>query len=243
MTKNLNDRLIEKFIADEMRAFHGVKPDAVLLEIGCGDLRYMEHCTKPGWHSVFSDYEIRNGKISVRLDAHFLPFRDSSFDIVLMTEVLEHLHHPAQGLKEISRVMKTGQTFIFTVPFLWGLHELPNDYVRYTEFGLKNILEDANFKIERFQRRGDLIGVIFTLWNVLVGGGLEYLRRARTLFFLAAILSPISNVLERLMIAVYLRLFGKRLSSFLDLPGNHLKGVAGMLSHWHLGYNVVCRKV
>ncbi len=39
-------------------------------------------------------------------DAHKLPFRKSSFDIVLAVETLEHLHDPDQALSEINRVLK-----------------------------------------------------------------------------------------------------------------------------------------
>lgn len=39
-------------------------------------------------------------------DAHRLPFRENSFDLVICTEVLEHVTNPRQVLREIKRVLK-----------------------------------------------------------------------------------------------------------------------------------------
>jgi len=36
--------------------------------------------------------------------AYQLPFPDAAFDLVVATEMLEHLEHPAQALREIARV-------------------------------------------------------------------------------------------------------------------------------------------
>ncbi len=53
--------------------------------------------------------------------AEFLPFGDDSFDVVVASEVLEHLPHPEAALREISRV--TTQHALITVPHepFWSL--------------------------------------------------------------------------------------------------------------------------
>lgn len=53
-----------------------------------------------------------------------LPFPDAFFDAVLLSEVLEHLEHDADGLAEVYRVLKPGGLALITVPhadypFLW----------------------------------------------------------------------------------------------------------------------------
>jgi glycosyltransferase involved in cell wall biosynthesis/SAM-dependent methyltransferase len=57
-------------------------------------------------------------------DAHALPFRDQSFDRVLMTEVLEHLEDDRRALAEVHRVLRPGGILALSVPharypFLW----------------------------------------------------------------------------------------------------------------------------
>ncbi|MBN1191348.1 MAG: methyltransferase domain-containing protein [Dehalococcoidales bacterium] len=49
-------------------------------------------------------------------DAENLPLPSASYDIVICTEVLEHLIYPERALGEISRVLKPGASFIGSVP-------------------------------------------------------------------------------------------------------------------------------
>ena len=52
-------------------------------------------------------------------DAYRLPFADATFDVVICSEVLEHLHTYDQALAEICRVLKPGGRFVATVPRAW----------------------------------------------------------------------------------------------------------------------------
>jgi methionine biosynthesis protein MetW len=49
-------------------------------------------------------------------DASELPFADGSFDVVVCTEVLEHLFAPQETVGEIRRVLRPAGTLIVTVP-------------------------------------------------------------------------------------------------------------------------------
>ena len=79
-------------------------------------------------------------------DGITMPFQDATFDCAIGTEVLEHCPEPEVILKEVYRVLKPDGLFFFTVPFLWNLHEVPNDQYRYTPFSLKRHLEKSGFK-------------------------------------------------------------------------------------------------
>ena len=96
---------------------------------------------------TLTDIEDRVGDGSVVIaDANVhLPFDDSSVDLILCTEVLEHLHTPKVAMREMRRILKSDGTLLITVPFVWGEHEVPHDYYRYTQFGIKHLCEDAGF--------------------------------------------------------------------------------------------------
>lgn len=49
-------------------------------------------------------------------DAKSLPFKDETFDIVLCTEVIEHVESPSRAIKELFRVTKTGGYIVLTTP-------------------------------------------------------------------------------------------------------------------------------
>ena len=74
-----------------------------------------------------------------------LPLDDRSFDVVVNTQVLEHVDDPAAVLGEFRRLLvPTGELWL-TAPFVWELHEEPHDYFRFTTHGLRSLLERAGF--------------------------------------------------------------------------------------------------
>jgi ubiquinone/menaquinone biosynthesis C-methylase UbiE len=56
-------------------------------------------------------------------DAHGLPFKDESFDIIIISEVLEHLNNPGLAISNAFRVLKKGGKIIITTPY--------NEIIRY----------------------------------------------------------------------------------------------------------------
>lgn len=79
--------------------------------------------------------------------AYAIPAPDASFDTVLCSDVLEHLEEPGRALAEAWRVLAPGGAAIYTVPHIWHLHEEPRDFYRYTEHGLRYLLERAGFEV------------------------------------------------------------------------------------------------
>jgi len=50
-------------------------------------------------------------------DLQVTSFKDNSFDIVISTEVFEHIPHPYKAFKEVYRILKPGGAHVFTVPY------------------------------------------------------------------------------------------------------------------------------
>lgn len=74
-------------------------------------------------------------------DAHSLPLASESFDGIVLSEVMEHLHSPHEALTEILRVLRPGGRLIASVPFAIGIHADPHDYYRYTQESLTVLLQ------------------------------------------------------------------------------------------------------
>ena len=66
-----------------------------------------------------------------------LPFKDKTFDVVICTEVFEHLKYPLIASNEIYRVLKKKGVFIGSAPFIFPVHGDPDDYFRFTSSSLK----------------------------------------------------------------------------------------------------------
>ncbi|MDD5026585.1 MAG: methyltransferase domain-containing protein [Candidatus Peribacteraceae bacterium] len=80
--------------------------------------------------------------IDVVADAHALPFRSGSIDIVLFKNVIEHIRSPEIVMVEIHRVLKVGGILYIKLPFLQPFHAVPDDYQRYTESGMQELLRE-----------------------------------------------------------------------------------------------------
>lgn len=52
-------------------------------------------------------------------DLEALTFKDGSFDLVISSDIFEHVRHPRTGFEEIYRVLRPGGRHIFTVPMSW----------------------------------------------------------------------------------------------------------------------------
>jgi SAM-dependent methyltransferase len=74
-----------------------------------------------------------------------LPFEDASFDTVLNTQVIEHVADHQAMLYEAFRVLKSNGVLILSGPMYWPLHEEPYDFFRFTEHGLRYLLEQTGF--------------------------------------------------------------------------------------------------
>jgi len=123
-----------------------------LLDIGCGKMPYKEFIVANSTIEKYVGLDIEGAlnydadiKPDYLWDGITMPFADNSFDSAFGTEVLEHCARPEIILNEVYRVLKPGGVLFFTVPFLWPLHEVPNDAFRYTPFILQSLLKDAGF--------------------------------------------------------------------------------------------------
>lgn len=127
-----------------------------LLDVGCGHKPYAELFA----HMRHDGLEIDTPATRAHSAAeHFydggrMPFKTASFDALLVNQVLEHVFEPEAFLAELKRVLKPGGRLILTVPFAWDEHHQPQDYARYTRFGLAHLLGKAGFTVLEQRQTG-----------------------------------------------------------------------------------------
>lgn len=143
-----------------------------LLDLGCGRAPlyagYREHASAV----TTSDWKAAPCvDVVADLTAVPLPFDDASFDTVVLSDVLEHIPTPVPLLTDVRRVMRPGGVLLLNVPFLYGVHEAPHDYHRYTEFALRRMADEAGFDVVELRPLGGLPEVV----GDLLGKGLTVL--------------------------------------------------------------------
>ncbi len=121
-----------------------------ILDYGCG--------VKP-YEYVFNSYSEKYTAVDVGDNPHAdlliepesrLPFGDNEFDIVLSSQVLEHVENVDKYLNECRRVLKTDGLLILSTHGTWQYHSHPVDVQRWTSYGLKKLITGYGFNIKEF---------------------------------------------------------------------------------------------
>lgn len=149
LTAKLTRVTLDRFV--QAHASHGLT-----LDIGAQNGPYAAFFP----HRVALD--IRPGiGVQVIGDAQALGLADAAFDVVLCTEVLEHLPEPQRAIDEMRRVLKPGGTLLLTTRFLFPIHDAPHDYFRFTKYGLRHLLR--GFEILELEEETDSVGSLAVL--------------------------------------------------------------------------------
>jgi SAM-dependent methyltransferase len=113
--------------------------------------------------------------------------------------VLEHLEEPEKAVRECFRVLKPGGVALYSVPFIWHLHEEPRDFYRFSKYGLSYLFDKAGFEIVEIKA---LSGFWVTFGQLLVYNLYRFnrgmLRWLRVIDTLGLFIQAISYGLDRL---------------------------------------------
>ncbi len=167
----------------------GLEPGVRALDVGCNTGPMLMPLRRRGYDVVGIDIspddvhqaarylderDLASDRLAVA-DGVRLPFRDDSFDLILLVDILEHTDYPQRIVAEPRRLLAPGGVVIATVP--WAYHP----YVRYTWLrkalsSRKTIDEhpDAPFRLDMLQALfpGDFEPLLFRLvfhWVCILG--------------------------------------------------------------------------
>ncbi len=124
----------------------------VVLDAGSGNSRRYKSFFK---FDKYMTLDINSsGKPDIVGSVENIPLDNDSVDSVVSTQVLEHIKNPPKAVEEFYRILKPGGYCLATVPQYSELHEEPDDYFRFTKFGLEELFKNAGFKTILIERRG-----------------------------------------------------------------------------------------
>lgn len=154
-----------------------------ILDLGCGNAIYFQLFNHPTTYGIdLSIGKLKRAKKflnSICAGATNLPFKNEMFDVVLCSEVIEHLFEPKKCLNEMFRVLKKGGFAIITFPNTGALqkrlallffgrskginYHFNKEHIRFfAEKDMKYLLKPYNVKIKKIRGSGFLF---FRDWN------------------------------------------------------------------------------
>lgn len=209
-----------KFLTLNNQAFHirefarkassSVDANALVLDAGAGDSPYREFfrnceyeatdvCLRP-----HHDYK----HVNYICNLSEIPVPDNRFDMILCTQVLEHVPNPQQVLCELHRVLKPAGKVWLSTPLYFDEHEIPYDFFRYTQYGLRSLFEKAGFEVESVDWLGGYFGTVAyqlqLAWHYLptrpkdCGGGMVGLAIAALMWCVRPLLAVIGLIFAKL---------------------------------------------
>ena len=134
-----------------------------MLDVGAGSAPYrseFSHCEyrTQDYAKLQADQLLdKHGysQLDYECDILHIPVDDGSFDVVLCTEVLEHVPEPIEAIREISRILRPGGKLLLTAPLGSGIHQQPyHFYGGYTPYWYRRFLPENGFEHIDIQPNG-----------------------------------------------------------------------------------------
>jgi SAM-dependent methyltransferase len=110
-----------------------------VLDVGCGIRPYLPYFEP--YASEYVGVDIGNPAADLEGSVEALPVPEASYDVVLCTQVLEHVADPDQAIRELSRVTAPGGRVLASTHGVQVYHPSPTDYWRWTHAGLARLFE------------------------------------------------------------------------------------------------------
>ena len=152
----LIDRLFLQQLQYTTQHIHGI-----VVDLGCGD-KWFEALFAPHSSRYIGVDRLAVAAADVVADITTLPLATDSIDTIICFSVLDDIPETTMFLDEIYRVLRPGGVLLLSVNQAWRTHDPPDDYYRWTKFGLKYVLEKSHFTVLEINPVGGLWAFVST---------------------------------------------------------------------------------
>jgi SAM-dependent methyltransferase len=140
-----------------------VKSSDEVLDAGAGSCPYRKYFSHAKYIStdledIFDKSSKHKHDFICSLDK--IPKPNNSYNVIINTQVLEHVEYPQKVINEFYRILKPGGKLFLTAPQGWGIHGEPYNFFNFTKYGLESLFKNAGFKIMFIEPRGGILRLL-----------------------------------------------------------------------------------
>src|SRR5262245_41862337 len=88
-----------------------------------------------------------------------------SADLVFVPNLVHHVADQDTLFRELSRIVKPGGLVYIFEPLVRELHQEPDDFLRYTPYGMRRTLESKGFEVARTRQEGNAFSAVAYCWT------------------------------------------------------------------------------
>ena len=160
--------LAKAYIKQTGQLISGNKNTGICLDVGAGIAPYEKNIKKHFGVSSYIPIDVApSNSTIVATSACCLPFKNSTFNIIVSFDVIQHVQYPNLMVRELYRTLLNDGYILLTYPFLYPECD-SKDFNRWTLDGMKNLLISEGFEIIINKRRGGIFFAYSCMLNWMV---------------------------------------------------------------------------
>jgi hypothetical protein len=152
------------------------------------------------YYSIDIDSKRNPNQVIDICDKKFLKKIKFKPNLIFMFEVLEHTKKPEIAIKNIYNILKKGEYCLASVPFNFHLHDEPNDFYRFTKYGLE-LLFNSFSKVQIINRNGWLDSIFVNLIRLEKENYLLSKVTGKLFIIIYFLLYPLIQLLQKIIIS------------------------------------------
>ncbi len=166
LDKRMSRKQLNNFIKEDINNFKKIKEPKILFVGSGGDLQNYVKNFSSYLYSIDIDPARKPDQIIDLTDPNFCQnYLGEKVNLVCIFEVLEHTKDPSLAIKNIYNLIEKESVVLLSTPFIFNIHDEPNDFYRFTKYGLKEIFKEFS-EVEIKEKNGWLESIFVIIMRI-----------------------------------------------------------------------------
>ena len=166
LDKKMSRKRLNNFIKQDITEFKKRKDPKILFVGSGGELNQYVKNFSSYIYSIDIDPSRKPDQIIDLTDPNFCQnYLGEKVNLVCIFEVLEHTKNPSLAIKNIYNLIDKDSVVLLSTPFIFNIHDAPNDFFRFTRYGLKEIFKEFS-KVEIKEKNGWLESIFVLIMRI-----------------------------------------------------------------------------